>query len=241
MSDASDMIQKLDRQKRDYLNNYFSNAPASLMEQFQTVRIPAGTIFIDEGTSADRVFILLSGKVIAVDYRVREMAYGYCHFQPVEAFGAMEILGNMDRYKTTLATKEDSVFLKITRSRYENWIRNDLNALKIETCRVIDYLLEQARKDRLYMLLSGNKRIYLILINLYETYGKGRTYRVYMSRKDFVETTGLSERTVTRVLKELSDSGRITRNGWNIVMTFEQYIRLKELMDDQIIEMGSEI
>ena len=61
---------------------------------------------------------------------------------------------------------------------------------------------------------------------------------VYMSRKDFSEVTGLSERTITRALKELEEKKLITRNGWNIVMTWNQYNKIKKLMKDQINEMG---
>ena len=69
-------------------------------------------------------------------------------------------------------------------------------------------------------------------------FAKFDTYSVYMSRKDFSEVTGLSERTITRALKELEEKKLITRNGWNIVMTWNQYNKIKELMKDQINEMG---
>ena len=39
-------------------------------------------------------------------------------------------------------------------------------------------------------------------------------------------------------LKELEEKKLITRNGWNIVMTWKQYKQIKELMKDQINEMG---
>ena len=150
----------------------------------------------------------------------------------------MEILGHMDQYRTTLVTTRDSLFLKIPRDSFEKWILKDVDALQMETERTIGYLLDQSRKERLYVLLPGNERVYLILTNLYETYGKFGTYSVYMSRKDFSEVTGLSERTITRALKELEEKKLITRNGWNIVMTWNQYKQIKELMKDQINEMG---
>ncbi len=115
------------------------------------------------------------------------------------------------------------MFLKIPRDAFEKWILKDVDALQMETERIIGYLLDQSRKERLYVLLPGNERVYLILTNLYETYGKFDTYSVYMSRKDFSEVTGLSERTITRALKELEEKKLITRNGWNIVMTWNQY------------------
>ena len=60
-------------------------------------------------------------------------------------------------------------------------------------------------------MLPGNERVYLILTNLYETYGKCDTYSVYLSRKDFSEVTGVSERTITRALKDLEEQKLITK------------------------------
>lgn len=237
MSEAMDYIEKLDGERREYLRGYFANAPEGLTDRFQLVRMPAGATFIQEGTPVEKVFILLEGKVSAVDYRVREAVYGFCQFYPIEVFGVMEILGKMDRYKTTLATLEPSVFLKISRELYENWICNDIHALRLEMTRMINYLLKQNRRDRLYILLSGNERIYLALTSLYENYGKGGTYRVYMSRKDLVTMTGLSERTVTRAIRELEDRGCISKEGWTIVITPAQYEKMRALLDTQLNEM----
>ena len=39
-------------------------------------------------------------------------------------------------------------------------------------------------------------------------------------------------------MKELEEKKLITRNGWNIVMTWNQYNKIKELIKDQINEMG---
>lgn len=86
----------------------------------------------------------------------------------------------------------------------------------------------------------GNERVYLILTNLYETYGKRDTYSMYLSRKDFSEVTGVSERTITRALKELEEQGLISRDGWNIVMTWEQYQRIRKLVRVQNNETGND-
>ena len=51
-------------------------------------------------------YVLLQGQVSAVDYRVQEAVYGFFQFYPIELFGVMEILGGMERYKTSLAAVE---------------------------------------------------------------------------------------------------------------------------------------
>ena len=238
MSEADEIIRILNTEQRNYLNRYFAHAPESVTGSMQVIRMPEGTTFIQEGTPVDKVYVLLKGCVSAVDYRVRETVYGFCHFDPIETFGTMEILGHMNQYRTTLATTRDSLFLKIPGDACRKWILNDVSALRLETQRIIGYLLEQSRKERLYVMLPGNERVYLILTNLYETYGKRDTYSVYLSRKDFSEVTGVSERTITRALKNLEEQKLISRDGWNIVMSWEQYRKIRELVRVQINETG---
>lgn len=238
MSEAEALIKKLDTEKQTYLQQYFANAPRWLMDSFQVVRIPKGTAVVTESEKADMVYILMRGRVVAVDYRVQERAYGFITFHPIEVFGAMEILVDMDRYKTTLETTKDSIFLKISREIFEKWIKNDMNAFQMQTKKVGRYLIEEARKERLYVLLEGVGRIYLMLYEWYQVYGTDGTCSIYISRKNFAEMTGLSERTITRTLKDLEEKGYITREGWNILITQEQFLWIKELIEDKISEIG---
>lgn len=238
MSEAEALIKKLRKENQVYLNRYFSNAPRWLMESFQVVRVPRAVTFVREGEKADTIYMLMKGKVVAVDYRVQEMAYGFITFDPIEVFGAMEILVEMDRYKTTLETTMNSTFLKVPRESFEKWLRNDINVFRMQTCKTCRYLIEEARKERLYVLIQGVERIYLTLYELYKAYGGENTYCMYISRKKFAEMTGLSERTITRTLKDLEEKEYISREGWNILMTYEQYLRIKALIDDKISEIG---
>ena len=89
MSEADEIIRKLNTEQRDYLNRYFAHAPESVTGSMQVIRMPEGTTFIQEGTPVDKVYVLLKGCVSAVDYRVRETVYGFCHFDPIETFGTM--------------------------------------------------------------------------------------------------------------------------------------------------------
>ena len=51
-----------------------------------------------------------------------------------------------------------------------------------------------------------------------------------------METTGLSERTITRILKEMEEKKVIHRKGWEIIISFEQYQEIKKMIDLRILE-----
>ena len=240
MSEVDKIISNCNKENKVYLETYLENAPYWIKESLQVVKIPKGTAFIEEGNKVDNVYILVEGSVAAVDYRVREIVYGFYEFEPIEIFGAMEILGDMKEYKATLITSTESLFLKLSSNLYKKWITNDIKALLMQTKRMSGYLVEEARKERLNILLSATERMALVLIRMYELYAENRQSKVYLSRKYFVETTGLSERTITRILTELETKGMISREGWNIVLTEEQYLTLKKLVDIKINKMGDE-
>ena len=64
-------------------------------------------------------------------------------------------------------------------------------------------------------------------------------YSAHISRKDFAEMTGLSERTITRTIKSLESGGYIAKEGWNITLSQEQYQRLQKLADSRMNEIIS--
>ncbi len=238
MYDVRAVIGELDEDRRVYLEEYFKTAPAWLMNAIQVIKIRKEQTFINEGEEADRIYILLRGKVVGIDYRVKEVAYGYLKFKPIEVFGAMEIMLKMDKYKTTLQTLENCLFLRIDRETFAKWINNDMNAYRMQVEKTGRYLLEEARKERLYVLIQGVERIYLALYELYQIYAHNGVCNIYVSRKDFTQITGVSERTVTRTITDLANRGYLSKDGWKLVITKEQHKKIRALVEDRIQELG---
>ncbi len=176
MSEALKLIQQLNKQDRDYLETYFAGAPFWLMEAFQIIRFPGNKTFITEGDPAVEIYILLKGSVVAEEHRVKDMTYGFIRFIPIEVFGVMELMFEMNEYQTTLVTAADCLFLKTSRDAFRKWFEHDFCAYRMECKKVGHYLLEQARKERLYVLLQGVERIYLVLYKMYQTYARGGSF-----------------------------------------------------------------
>lgn len=238
MYDVKKVIGELGEDDREYLTEYFKSAPAWLMNAMQVIKIRKDQTFIYEGEEADKIFILLKGKVIGIDYRVKETTYSFLKFHPVEVFGAMEIILNMDKYRTTLQTVENSLFLRVDRETFSRWMNSDINAYRMSSEKTCSFLLAEVRKERLYVLIQGVERIYLALYELYQMYEQGGVCNIYVSRRDFAQITGVSERTVTRTVTSLVNRGDLSKNGWNIVITREQSKKIKALIEDKIQEIG---
>ena len=91
----SQLIKELPDERADYLFRLLHNAPIWLFEDIHILTVDANQAFIHEGDPVDRVYLLLDGKVRAVDYRIMNIECHYTHFTPVKMFGTMEALNSI--------------------------------------------------------------------------------------------------------------------------------------------------
>lgn len=234
MMDMDELARSIDKDGREYLKKFFANLPGYMLEAFQMIHMDADETLVTEGQDADMVYVLLKGKLAAVDYRVREMAYGFIEFKPVEVLGAMEAYLGQKAYRTTLMTISPCILLQAKRELFEKWILSDPQAYQMQAKSIISYLLEEVRKERLYVMTSGVDRVYLVLCEMYRTHARDGLCTIYISRKQFASSTGVSERTITRTLKELEQKDLISRDGWDIVITEEQIDKIRTLVSDKV-------
>lgn len=227
MSDLDNVWKYLGRECHDYLEQFLKNAPRWLLEELREVSIPKDTEFITENDSANTVFILLTGVVKGSDLRVFPVVYDFMRFYPVELFGGMEYLLDEDTFRTTLVTVTNCKFLKLSREQFAKWVSNDINAMKMFTESMTKYLLEQCRKERLYLFLQGEDRILLFLNDFYEKNHMGDKVIIDMSRNDLARGTALSVRTVNRTVKEFIREGLLIKKGRKLVLSFEMYQEIK--------------
>ena len=114
------------------------------------------------------------------------------------------------------------------------WVLNDINAMKMFTEAMTKYLLEQCRKERLFLFLQGEERVLLFLNDFYEKNRSEDKVIIDMSRNDLAKGTALSVRTVNRTIKELIKEGFLSKKGQKLILTFEKYMEIKERLANKI-------
>ncbi len=231
-------INKLSGDRRDYLNRYLSNAPRWFLESMELVKKDKNSIFIEEGKEIKFVYILIEGTVRAIDYRIFGIVYDYNWFDKVKTFGAMEILLKIEQFKTTLMTVTPCTMLKISRSKYEAWMLNDMNALHMEIEDMGKSLLEQARKERVFLFLQGMDRILYLFTEIYENSKENNQIMISQTRKEISERTGLSIKTINRSIKKMVENGFIIKKGTKIIITKEEYVKIKEYLSPIVDEIA---
>lgn len=228
---AIPFLKKMESEKREQVIAYFKTAPVWLLEAFVVEEMEKGTIFVREGEPVETVFFILDGTIKATDYRFYGITFDFMRFDKVYAMGGMEIIMDLDTYRTTLQTVTKCHVLKLPKAKFEKWIKTDIEALKHEAKMVGEYLLEQGRSSRAFLFLQGADRLAMLFVQRYESYAKDGVLRMKGDRQSLSDATGLCVKTINRGVKKFSEDGMITKNGRQIVIDREQYIRLKSTID----------
>ncbi len=223
-------LNEVEKERREELERYFMSAPVWLMESFQIVHMDKGVTFVRENAPVDTIYIIGTGMIRAVDYRIYGIAYDFMRFNGVYAMGGMEVIMDLEYYQTTLQTVTPCIMIKIPKFQYEKWLKSDISALKREAKRMGEYLLEQGRNSRAFLFLQGSDRLAMLFTAKYEQYEKNGQIIITSTRVELSEETGLCVKTINRAIKKFEEENLITRQGNKILVHEEQYKKLKEIV-----------
>lgn len=222
--------KKLPPEIADYIGKYLSNAPYWVLDSAKIVTKKKETMFIEENAPVDYVYLLLNGTVRAVDYRVKGVAYDYMWFGPGKTFGAMEVFYKIPLYMTTIMTVTECTLLVMSKKNYERWIWDDKNALQMEIISTGNMLLEQNRMGRIVLFLQGMDRIIYFFVQNYKMQKQDNVAVFDISRQEIAERSGFSIKTVNRAVKKMVEEGYITKKGHKIIISEEQFLKMKNYL-----------
>ncbi|HEY9574472.1 MAG TPA: Crp/Fnr family transcriptional regulator [Lachnospiraceae bacterium] len=231
---AFPFLKTIDESRREQFEKYFENAPVWLIDSFQTEDMEKGTVFVREGEPVDTIYFIASGIIKATDYRFYGITYDFMRFDNVYAMGGMEILMDLNEYRTTLRTVTPCKVLKISKQKFEKWIKSDIKALCYEAKLMGNYLLEQGRVSRAYLFLQGSNRLAMLLADRYERYAKDGVYYLKSKRQDLSDATGLCTKTINRAIKKFADDGVIGKEKTTLIIDKEHYKKLKAIVNEVI-------
>ena len=216
---------------RKQFEKYFATAPLWLLESISVEEMKKGTIFIREGEPADTIYFIGSGAIKATDYRIFGISYDFMTIcDKVYAYGGLEVIMDLPKYRTTLQAVTKCTVIKIPRVQFERWLSTDIVALKNESMLVAEYLHEEARNSRAFLFLQGSDRLALLLINRYDKYAQDGIYRIKGNRKELSDSSGLCLKTINRSIKKFCETDMVTQDGRDLVITPEQYSKLKDVV-----------
>ena len=221
-------LGNIEEERKQQFYAYFENAPLWIMDSIAIEKIKKGKMLIWEGTLVDTIYFIVNGIIKATDYRIYGISFDFMLFNKLYAYGGMEVIMGMDRYRTSMQAVTDCVVIKIPKVQFSRWMKSDIRALSHESKLMGEYLLEQARNVRAFLFLQGADRLTMLFTNRYEKYAENGVLKLDGDRQELSEFTGLSVRTIDRSIKLLKEEELITKKGNSIIINQEQYARLKE-------------
>ena len=227
-------LKLVDKERQRQLEEYFRTAPLWLLDALQVETVPAGTTFIRENAPADTIIFVGKGKAKATDYRISGVAFDFMKLESNIALGGMEVLMDLKTYQTTWCTETECLLVKLSRSKYEKWLFSDLEAFRWEAKLTCFSLLEEGRRNRLYLFLQGADRLAFLFVEWYEKFNQNGILNIRESRMGMADETGLCLKSVSRAIKKFSDEGLVSKCGNQLNINREQYEGLRQIIDRKI-------
>ena len=229
-------LKKIDKDRRNQFYVYFENAPDWILDSFSVEKLEKGRTFIREGDNVDTIYFVIDGLIKATDYRIYGIKFDFVLFTEVYAYGGMEVVMGLEKYRASLETVTDCTVLKIPKKKFAKWMDTDIKALRHESRLMGNYLLEQARNVRAFLFLQGADRLAMHFENRYKKFALNGVLSLKNDREKLSDYTGLSVKTITRSIKKMEKEGLISREGNRIVINKEQYQMIKDALSQVLSE-----
>ena len=114
--------------------------------------------------TSNPVFVLLDGRLQAIEERVVDIPYSFTEMHPVDIVGDYELFTGMEGHYVTLKTMEASCCARLSAASYLHWMKSDANALFLRTQMLMKELSVQTQLQRQYLFMDNRTRLLLFLL-----------------------------------------------------------------------------
>lgn len=232
-----EIFKELPAKKRDYMNVLFRNCTEEVKYYMFLVERDEKETLIKAGDPCSNIYIILSGKVIGVDWPITGRAYSFKDFGPGDFFGEIECFADLTNYRISAVAATKCRMLAIPVPFYMGWLQNDVEALYLRSKANMRRLITQTTDARRYLFLEGRDRLTLYLMRKYEQKqirAKVFDINLNQTRDQLVEEIGFSIKTLSRNIKKLEELEFINVEKGKIIITEDGYQRMKNRMDKLI-------
>ena len=214
-------------------NKYFTKLlQKDILDYCKVIKIESGARFVTSKEEVDKVWILLLGKVRALEEYTTGDIYIFQKFDAPEVFGEMEALAEIPHFRASLIAETECVFITLPVNIYLRFLKENSGFLYKRTQVIIKRVLDEERDNRIYLMLKGVDRIKLYFIQHYELSESGEVCILKTTRQQIADETGYSIKTVNRVMKKLKEENFLNITGQKILITESQYIKMIESIEE---------
>lgn len=222
-----DFIELFPEEMQSDMSALWAGCPSAIKERVRIVKIPQGQNFICAGEPCDKIYIILKGYAWGIDTQVLGKQYKFKSFKPGRFLGEPECFSGIPYYTITVQAETDCLLCVIGASLYLEWMKTDPHALLMRTKETIFIFMQQTQNDRRFFLSPCRERLMQYLVKCYEEHDED-SFLVEKTRGELASAMGFVERTIERNIKKLEMNGLISLQRGKILVSNEQYRKLKE-------------
>lgn len=225
-----DLLKKADRGKNEYLTDLFRNLPEETAKQMIVTEVKKGAYILRAGMPCDMVYFLLSGRVVGEAHQKMGHMYSFMDFSKKDIIGDFESFTDCSEFCASVRAEQDCKLLKLSRKSYLNWIRHDEHALFLRLRTILNTLSSETNIEREWLFMGCKERLVNYLVRLYEREQntKNGVFRNQKSQSELADKIGFNVRSIQRNITSLKSEGLVSVESGKIVITKEQYEKLKE-------------
>ena len=186
-----------------YFEQLFQVNAYSLLDSCKVVTISEDTKFVSSHDKIDTIWILLAGKVKALEEYSTGDVYVFQKFCAPEVFGEMEALSDICNYRASLITASECTFINVPVTIYLKFLKSNSEYLYRRTQDTLKRVLDDEREKRRYFKLNGIDRINLYFIQHFKLNMIDEVCVIKSTRQEIADEIGFSIKTVNRAIKKL--------------------------------------
>ena len=215
--------------QKNFLENFFKFSPSYIQPVLMLRSYKKVSRLVAAGDSSAHVYILLKGRLEAVEEHVSDAPYHFTEIKALDIVGDYEFFTGKLMRLVTVTTLEDSLCLVIPAAEYMTWLRSDSHALFLRSRMIISQLVAQAQFQRQNLFSDNHTRMLYFLkeqitqaVNDNTNTGSIYPIRISFTRPEIAAHLGCSVRTVNRTVQELEAENRISLRKGKIYINEQQ-------------------
>lgn len=205
-----------------------NDIPKNIQEKGIIEEYSKDSIIVTKGDYPEYILFISSGIVIGSKEFENGNKYRYFQLDKTNgSIGLLEILAKKEEYVSTITALTNVKILKVPSNLILEVVMEDKILLRKCLDLLASDLYSTSENEGKFYYLKGIDRIRYYLIKKFEN--NNRDILILEEKyQELASEIGMSLRTIGRSLKELRDKNEIISNRKSIIVTKEQYIKLKE-------------
>ncbi len=181
-----------------------------------------------KGNSIYRCFFILDGELSVYNEFDNGKIYNIEQIRAGMIVGEMEIVAKIDVFSATVVANTDVLVYSFTKESYHEWMNQSSEFIAQANIRLASMLCQISTTHGENIVYSSREVLARLLIRMYGTQPKA-TLILNDTRKDLSEKTGLSIRSINRVIRWFLDQNYLEISKGKILLNPKYIERLKSI------------